>query len=213
MIEESDGPEEYVYVRNLESLLGLVQMSVLEIHPWGAKRDNVERPDRLTIDLDPAPDVAWPRVVEAALAVRDLLDHEYGLQSFLKTTGGKGLHVVVPIAPRRYDWDSVKEFCKGVATRLAQAAPNQYTTNMAKAARKGRIFVDYLRNDRGATAVCAYSTRARAGAPVSTPLAWNELSSAIRSDHFTVENLPARLASLKRDPWEGIDQVRQHIKQ
>jgi bifunctional non-homologous end joining protein LigD len=211
MIEESDGPEEYVYVRDLASLLSLVQMSVLEIHPWGAKRDNVERPDRLTIDLDPAPDVPWARVVEAAFAVRELLDKEYGLASFVKTTGGKGLHVVLPVSPRRYDWDAVKEFCKAVATRLAQSAPSQYTTNMAKAARKGRIFVDYLRNDRGATAVCAYSTRAKPGAPVSTPLAWDELSSAIRSDHFHVANLPARLASLKRDPWAGIEELRQGI--
>lgn len=210
-IEESDGPDDYVYVKDVESLVSLVQMSVLEIHPWGAKRDNVEKPDRLTFDLDPAPDVDWPRVVDAALAVRDVLKDEYGLESFLKTTGGKGLHVVVPIAPRRLEWDAVKEFCKHVASQVVNQAPTLYTLNMAKAARKRKIFLDYLRNDRGATAVCAYSTRARAGAPVSTPLAWSELSAGIRSDHFNVANLPARLAKLKRDPWAKIGQIQQSI--
>lgn len=210
-IAESGGKADYVYVRDLSSLLSLVQMSILEIHPWGARRDNIERPDRLTFDLDPAPDVPWMRVIEAARAVRELLDSEYSLTSFVKTTGGKGLHVVVPLLPRRYGWGTVKAFCYEVATRLAQTAPQHYTTNMAKAARQGRIFVDYLRNDRGATAVCAYSTRARPGAPVSTPLGWNELSPAIRSDHFNVANLPTRLAALQHDPWDGIAAMRQAL--
>jgi bifunctional non-homologous end joining protein LigD len=209
-IEEKNGLEEYVFVQDIGGLLALVQMSVLEIHPWGARRDNVERPDRLTIDLDPGPDVPWDRVVDAAFSARDLLA-ELGLESFVKTTGGKGLHVVMPLAPRRADWDETKRFCKHVAGLLADKAPKLYTINMAKAARKGKIFVDYLRNDRGATAVVAYSTRARSGAPVSTPLAWDELSAAIRSDHFNVTNLPARLASLKRDPWADIDDIRQSI--
>jgi len=209
-IEEKDSPEEYVFVQDIEGLLALVQMSVLEIHPWGARRDNVERPDRLTIDLDPGSDVPWDRVVDAAFAARDVLA-KLGLESFVKTTGGQGLHVVVPLAPRRADWDEAKRFCKHVAGLLADQAPKHYTINMAKAARKGKIFVDYLRNDRGATAVAAYSTRARPRAPVSAPLAWDELSAAVRSDHFSVANLPARLASLKRDPWAKIDEIRQSI--
>jgi bifunctional non-homologous end joining protein LigD len=210
-IEEKDGAEEYVYVRDIEGLLSLVQMSVLEIHPWGAKRDNVEKPDRLTFDLDPGPDVAWPRVVEAAFAVRELLTSEYGLESFVKTTGGKGLHVVVPIFPRRHDWEEAKRFCRHVAQQIAQSDPKSYTVNMAKAQRAGRIFVDYLRNDRGATAVAAYSTRARPGAPVSTPLAWDELTPAIRSDHFNVGNFAARLKALKADPWQTISDVKQAL--
>jgi bifunctional non-homologous end joining protein LigD len=209
-IEEKDGPEVYVFVRDVEGLLALVQMNVLEIHPWGALRDNIERPDRLTLDLDPGPDVPWPRVVEAAFACRDLLA-DHALESFVKTTGGKGLHVVVPLSPRRADWNEAKRVCKHFAGLLVDQAPSLYTINMAKAARKGRIFVDYLRNDRGATAVVAYSTRARPGAPVSTPLAWDELTPAIRSDHFHVANLPARLASLKRDPWAKIAEIRQQL--
>jgi bifunctional non-homologous end joining protein LigD len=209
-IEEKEGPEEYVFVRDVQGLVALVQMSVLEIHPWGARRDNVERPDRLTFDLDPGPDVSWKRVVDAAFAIRDLLS-DYELESFVKTTGGKGLHVVVPIAPRRHGWDDAKRFCKHVAGQLADQTPKLYTINMAKAARKGRIFVDYLRNDRGATAVVAYSTRAKPGATVSTPLTWDELTPAIRSDHFHVANVPARLVSLKRDPWARIDEIQQTI--
>lgn len=209
-IEEKNGPAEYVCVRNVEGLLALVQMSVLEIHPWGALRDNVERPDRLTFDLDPGPDVPWPRVVKAAFATRDLLN-DHDLESFVKTTGGKGLHVVVPLAPRRADWDEAKRVCKHLAGLLVDQSPQLYTINMAKAARPGKIFVDYLRNDRDATAVAAYSTRARPGATVSTPLAWDELSASLRSDHFNVANLPARLMSLKRDPWDKIDKIEQTL--
>jgi bifunctional non-homologous end joining protein LigD len=208
LIEEKNGPEEYVYVSDVAGLVGLVQISVLEIHPWGSRRDNVEKPDRLTFDLDPGPGIAWKQLVEAALATRELLS-EHGLDSFVKTTGGKGLHVVVPLAPRRHDWDDAKRFCKHVAGMLADQAPKKYTITMAKAARQGKIFVDYLRNDRGSTAVAAYSTRARQGAPVSTPINWNELTAISGSDHFRVENLPARLASLKRDPWAKIDEIRQ----
>lgn len=209
-IEESNGTAEYVYVRDVEGLLSLVQMSVLEIHPWGALRDKVDNPDRLTFDLDPGPGVSWQQVVDGAFLTREVLREE-GLESFLKTTGGKGLHVVVPISPRRYSWDEAKRFCKHVAGLLMDKTPKLYTITMAKAARQGKIFVDYLRNDRGATAVAAYSTRARPGAPVSTPLAWDELSGAIRSDHFNVANLPARLKSLKRDPWAKIEKIKQGI--
>lgn len=209
-IEEGDGPTEYAYVRDLPGLLALVQMNVLEIHPWGSRRDNIEKPDRLTFDLDPGPGVSWQQVIEAALATREILA-EHDLQSFVKTTGGKGLHVVVPIAPRRHDWSAAKGCCKRLAALLATRHPKLYTITMAKAARTGRIFIDYLRNDRGSTAVAAYSTRARPGAPVSTPIAWEELNNAIPSDHFHVANLPARLNSLKRDPWAKIHSQKQTL--
>jgi bifunctional non-homologous end joining protein LigD len=210
-IAESDGADDYAYVKDLEGLLALVQMNVLEIHPWGSRRDNVERPDRLIFDLDPDPSVPWQRVIDAAAEVRELLEaHE--LVSFLKTTGGKGLHLVVPLAPRRHDWTFAKAFCKSLAEELVTRAPERYTANMSKAARRGKIFVDYLRNDRGATAIAAYSTRAKPGATVSVPLAWEELAAGIRSDQFSVANVPARLASLRRDPWKGIEQVKQTLR-
>jgi bifunctional non-homologous end joining protein LigD len=209
-IEESDGTTNYVYVRDLAGLLSLVQMNVLEIHPWGSKRDRVDYPDRLTFDLDPGPNVSWPQVIDAAMLTRELL-RKHDLESFLKTTGGKGLHVVVPIAPRRRGWPQAKQFCKYLAGLLAERQPRLYTISMAKAARQGRIFIDYLRNDRGSTAIAAFSTRARPGAPVSTPLRWDELTNAIRSDHFNVANLPARLRMLKRVPWAKMESLKQAI--
>jgi bifunctional non-homologous end joining protein LigD len=210
-VEEKAGTEPYVMVENLEGLLALVQMAVLEIHPWGSRSDRLEQPDRLIFDLDPGERVAWPRVVEGALAVRKLLKSR-GLESFVKTTGGKGLHVVVPLAPRRTEWDEAKAFCREIAEELSSREPDQYLANMSKAARTNKIFVDYLRNDRGATAVAPYSTRARPGAPVSTPIAWKELSPALRSDHFNAGNLPGRLESLKKDPWEGLFDLKQTIR-
>lgn len=209
-IGESAEIAEYVYVKDLEGLLSLVQMNVLEIHPWGSKRDNVHRPDRLIMDLDPDPAVPWPRVIDAAIAVRKRLE-QLDLKSFLKTTGGKGLHVVVPLAPRRHDWQQAKAFCKRLADEFAARHPDLYIATMSKAARRGKIFIDYLRNDHGSTAIAAYSTRARPGAPVSVPLAWGELSEAIRSDHFHVASVPARLASLRRDPWHDIGSTRQTL--
>jgi bifunctional non-homologous end joining protein LigD len=187
-----------------EALLGLVQMGVLEVHTWGSSRDRLERPDRLTFDLDPDTSVAWAQVIEAAQLTKTLLE-ELGLISFLKTTGGKGLHIVTPIQ-RTQGWEEVKVFAKSVADHLVRTIPQRFTSNMAKRARKGKIFVDYLRNARGATAIAAYSTRAKPGAPVSVPIAWEELSEDLPSDFFTVMNLPARLRGLGRDPWHQYDQ-------
>jgi bifunctional non-homologous end joining protein LigD len=133
-----------------------------------------------------------------------------GLRSFPKTTGGKGLHVVVPVSPK-LQWDAIKEFAKWVSERFAAAYPDRFTTNMAKRARTGRIFIDYLRNGRGATAIGAYSPRARAGAPVATPLFWEEVENGVKPDAFTVETVLARLASLKSDPWADLRKTRQSI--
>jgi bifunctional non-homologous end joining protein LigD len=148
-------------------------------------------------------------VIAAAQELRAALQGR-GLASFVKTSGGKGLHVVVPIAPRA-DWDAAKAFTQNVAETLSRAHPDRYVATMSKRAREGRIFIDYVRNGRGATAVSAYSTRARPGAPVSTPLTWEELSEGLRSDHFTVDNLRERLDFLRRDPWEGFFELRQEI--
>jgi len=142
-------------------------------------------------------------VIEAAQLTKALLD-ELGLVSFLKTTGGKGLHIVTPIQ-RTFGWDEVKTFTKLVADHLVTTIPQRFTSNMAKRVRKGKIFIDYLRNARGATAIAAYSTRARPGAPVSVPIAWDELTRDLPSDYFTVLNLPDRLKRLRRDPWEAYD--------
>ncbi len=198
-----------VAVHELAGLMCLVQAGVVEIHPWGSTVDHLGQPDRLIFDLDPGENVPWAAVIEAARDVRDRLV-ALGLQSFVKTSGGKGLHVVVPIQPDA-DWDDVKTFTKTVAEKMAKQRPDRYVTTIAKRARSTRIFIDYLRNGRGATAVSAYSTRAMPRAPISTPLDWDELSPGLRSDHFTVGNLLHRLSSLKQDPWEGIFKIRQQL--
>ena len=189
--------------------MSLAQIGALEVHAWGSRADKLEQPDRLVFDLDPDPSVVWADVVAAARQIRQFLQ-DLGLESFVKTTGGKGLHLVVPVE-RRHDWDAAKAFCKQVADAIATGDPERYTANMSKRARVGKIYIDYLRNGRGATAIVPYSPRARAGAPVSTPLTWEELSDEIRSDRFNVTNLAERLASLKRDPWAGIAKVRQSL--
>jgi bifunctional non-homologous end joining protein LigD len=156
--------------------------------------------------------VAWKEVADAARAVNDLLE-KLGLRAFLKTTGGKGLHVVVPILPR-LPWDEIKGFSKAIADLFERTFPDRFTANMAKARRRGKIFIDYLRNGEGATAVCAYSTRAREHAPVATPLAWKELGAEdVRFDHFHAGNVPARLKRLKTDPWKGFFEIRQSVTQ
>ena len=198
----------YLYVDDLPGLVALAQIGVLEVHPWGTRVQRLERPDRLVLDLDPAPGLPWPRVVEAAEEARALLG-ELGLVSFAKTTGGKGLHVVVPLRPEA-DWDALRALGEGVGAEMTRRAPDRYTINPLKTARRGRIFIDYLRNVRGATAVAAYSPRANRGAPVSTPLAWAELSANTDAAAFTVETVPKRLVTLGKDPWAdffSVDQV------
>jgi bifunctional non-homologous end joining protein LigD len=208
-IEGDDGVKSAPVVEDVAGLVALAQMDVLEIHPWGATIDAVEAPDRVTFDLDPDVDLPWSRVTEAALALRQALS-EIGLESFVKTTGGKGLHVVVPLVPR-LGWDALKAFSKWVADRFAAAFPEQFTANQALRARLGRIYIDYLRNSRGATAVGAYSPRARPGAPVSTPLAWSEVENGVRPDGFAIATLPSRLAALDADPWAEIGMLRQSL--
>lgn len=205
---EIDG-EIHLAIEDRAGLLSLVQIGVLEIHPWGSTLDKLEQPDRVTFDLDPDEGLPWPRVCEAAVEMRDVLA-ALGLASFVKTTGGKGLHVVAPLTPRR-GWDEVKDFTKRVAEDMAARHPERYTANQAKRARRGRIYIDFLRNARGSTAVGAYSTRARKGATVSTPLAWSEVEAGVRPTDFTVASVPARLATLKSDPWADIATLRQTI--
>lgn len=200
----------YMSAGTLPGLISLVQMGVLELHTWGAREGHLDRPDRMIFDLDPDADLEWKHVVEGAQLVRSLLQ-DIGLASFVKTTGGKGLHVVVPLAPR-HTWDEIKAFSKSVAAHLEQVLPERFIANMSKAKRSGRIFVDYLRNASEATAVAAYSTRAKPHAPVSTPLHWDELGdSTLRSDHYTVLNLRQRLQSLKQDPWADYFKLKQEI--
>lgn len=208
-VMEKKSEAKYLVIENMDSLIWLAQMGVLEIHIWGSRIDDIERPDRLVFDLDPDPEVDWPRVVESARQLREFL-RDLGLESFLKTTGGKGLHLVLPLT-RKANWDEAKAFCAAVAHAVEKADPERYTSNMSKAARRGRIFIDYLRNQRGATFVAPYSPRARNGAPVSVPIDWKELGPNLHSDHFTIKNLTERLKKKIADPWEAMSQVRQSI--
>ena len=201
--------EPMLAIDGLEGLLALVQAGVVEIHPWGSTVDHLEKPDRLIFDLDPGEGVPWGAVNEAARDVRARLEGE-GLKSFVKTSGGKGLHVVVPIEPRT-DWDTAKAFTASIAAGMAKNRPDRYLATMAKKARQGRIFIDYIRNSRGQTAVSAYSTRAFPQASVSTPLDWSELSEGIRADHFQIDNLRQRMKFLDADPWEGFFKLKQRI--
>jgi bifunctional non-homologous end joining protein LigD len=194
--------EPLISIHDLDGLLGLVQSAALEIHPWGSTLADWERPDTIIMDLDPGEDVAWTDVIAAAVEVRQRL-RDAGLAAFVKTSGGKGLHVVSPLKPRA-DWPAVKVFTKGIADAMAADSPDRFVATIAKAKRRGKILIDYLRNQRGATAVCAYSTRARPGAAVSMPLAWEELGPAIGPAYFTVKNTPNRLASLAADAWKDF---------
>ncbi|HEU0094316.1 MAG TPA: DNA ligase D, partial [Vicinamibacteria bacterium] len=208
-IQEKTKVGEYLVVDDLQGLVSLVRMGILEIHTWNALADDIERPDRVVFDLDPDPSVGWDRVTLAALALRERL-HALSLECFVKTTGGKGLHVVVPLRPAS-TWDESFSFSRALSEEMEREKPQAYTTSMPKAQRRGRILIDYLRNNRGNTSVAAYSTRARPGAPVSAPITWEELRRGIEPDQFHVGNIRARLESLKADPWKGYGTARQRI--
>ncbi|MBV8758015.1 MAG: non-homologous end-joining DNA ligase [Deltaproteobacteria bacterium] len=210
-IKEEDGAVvDYMKVRDMPGLVGLAQLGTLEAHVWGCHADKVERPDFMVLDLDPDVALGWDKVALAAFDVRKRLG-ERGLESWVKTTGGKGLHVCVPVA-RKLDWDEFKQWSKEFAEELEKDSPKLYTSNMAKAARRGKIFVDYLRNGRNATFICAYSPRAREGAPVSTPITWEELAHGVDPQSFTIQTVPQRLAKLEADPWEGIYDTKQTLR-
>ncbi len=200
--------EEYLTLSTVEGLVGLAQMGVLEVHPWGSRNESLEQPDRLIFDLDPDTELPWEQMVESAGEVRGLLK-ELGLEAFVKSTGGKGLHVVVPIKPR-LEWPEVKEFAHNFVLMMERANPKLYLTKMTKAARTGKIFLDYLRNERGATAVAPWSPRARIGLRVAVPLTWTELK---RTDpkQFAVANFETWKARLKQDPWSEMDTVKQNL--
>ncbi len=208
---DSEGPG--MYIQDVAGLVSLVQMGVLEIHPWGARIDNLEKPDQLVFDLDPGPGIAWADVVASAKVIGEYLDG-LGLTSFVKTSGGKGMHIVVPIA-RRAGWDEVKEFAGAVSQAIVRIAPRNFVATMSKARREQRVFIDYFRNHRGSTSVAAYSTRARPGATVSTPLRWDELPAAAANASgpgaFTVRSVPERLTGMAADPWAGYHDLRQSI--
>ena len=209
-VPEGEGKAQYMMVNDIAGLVATVQMGVLELHAWGATGRALDKPDRVVFDLDPAPDVAWPTVVEGAQLVRGLLQ-ELGLDCFLKTSGGKGLHVMVPIRPE-HDWDVVKDWAHRLAAHLARLLPDRFIARMSKAARAGKIFIDYLRNAPGATTVVAYSVRARDGAPVSVPITWEELEQGVTADHFRVATMPGRLEILAQgDPWADFGKAPQRL--
>jgi bifunctional non-homologous end joining protein LigD len=207
-VQQQKGPESNLMIRDIEGLLGLIQMGALEIHAWGCREAHLDCPDQLVFDLDPDEGLPWPRVIEAAHTLRDRLV-DLGLTGFPRLTGGKGLHVVVPVEPTT-KWSAAKTFTQRVAEAMVEAEPAKYVATMAKAKRKGKIFIDYLRNGAGATAVCSYSTRARTGAPLAVPIEWSELGPKLSSDRFTVQNFEKRLQGY-RDPWASFDEARAPI--
>ncbi|MEO8202651.1 MAG: DNA ligase D [Betaproteobacteria bacterium] len=202
-VPEGKGTATYFSAGSLQALVALVQWGVIELHPWGSRMPNPAKPDRLVFDFDPAVDVPWDALVEAARMLQTLLE-KIELPAFLKTTGGKGLHVVVPIK-RTVTWTQAKAFTKAIADMMARTFPDRFIASMSKSKRQGKIFVDYLRNAEGATAIAAYGIRARKNAPVSTPIEWGELAKDVRFDHFNVVTVPRRLARQRKDPWEGLE--------
>ncbi|WP_018235530.1 DNA ligase D [Ensifer sp. BR816] len=206
--ESSGGTENYMYVRDPKGLVAAVQMGTLEFHIWGATIDRLETPDRLVFDFDPDPSVDFKTVKSAAIALRDELA-DIGLQSFALVTGGKGVHVVVPLV-RRAAWDDAKSFAKAVAQNIADRDPDHFVATMSKAKRKGRIFIDWLRNERGATAIAPYSSRAREGGPIATPVGWDELERLDAANTFRIGDILERIEA-GTDPWREIGKVKQSL--
>jgi bifunctional non-homologous end joining protein LigD len=196
---QSKGVKSYAYVQSIAHVIALVQSGVLEFHPFGSQITDPEHPDLMVFDLDPSPGVGWQDILVVTRELRERLEG-LGFNAFARTTGGKGLHVVVPLRPTT-DWAGVKDFAKAVSERHAADAPSRLTTRLAKAQRRNKIFIDHLRNGRGATAIACYSTRARPGAPVAVPVRWDEVKSSLSPTRYTVANLRRRLGALKEDPW------------
>ena len=196
-IQEKTKVGEYLVAESVAAVVALAQMGIVEIHTWNSLADDVDRPNRLVWDLDPGPQVEWPDVVAAARLLRRMLD-TLGLESWVKTTGGRGLHVVVPIRPS-LSWDECLSFSRDVGEALVRARPSQYTTAFGKQGRENKILIDYLRNNRTNTSICAFSPRARAGARVSMPVSWDDLARG--PERFTLQTVPAHLRRRRTDPW------------
>jgi bifunctional non-homologous end joining protein LigD len=201
-IPNADKDPDFVVCDSIEGLLHLAQIGAVELHSWGSVMPRPTHADRLTFDLDPGADLPYPPLRDATLAVRKLLA-DLGLESWVKTTGGKGLHVVVPLTKPLPDWDAAKAFATAVTKFMERLAPAMFTSKTGERNRKNKIFIDYLRNAFGATAVAAYSPRWRKGVGVSTPVAWDEIDDDIRGDHFNIRNVAARVAKQRKDPWAG----------
>ena len=199
----------YAIANSISAVVSLVQMGVIELHVWGATTRDLEKPDRMVFDLDPDAEVPWREVMAAARQIHDRLK-ALGIESFVKTSGGKGLHVLAPLS-RRNDWKEVKGFSRAMAEAMAAENPKLFTAKMAKKERPRRIFIDYLRNAEGATTVAAYSVRARKGAPVSTPLHWDELDGRMKPETFNVATLARRLSGMRSDPWKAFGRTSQTL--
>lgn len=208
--EDSGAEQPYMYVKDANSVLELVQFGTLEFHIWGSTVKQPDKTDQIVFDLDPAPDVDWTRVVDAARMLKRMLE-TLGLQSFVRTSGGKGLHVVAPLNPRP-DWQDAKAFAHAVASTMTNVNPGEFIDVATKQRRKGKIFIDYLRNSRGATSVANYSLRSHPGAPVATPLRWEELGKLKGSQAYDIRTLPKRLARMRKDPWEDFATVKQSLR-
>ena len=196
-------------IDSMEALVSAAQMDAIEFHTWNGVASALGKPDRMVFDLDPDPALEWDAMIEAAQLTRELLA-ELGLESWCKTSGGKGLHVVVPIT-KALGWEDVKAFSQAIAQHMAGSLPERFSAKMGKQNRKKKIFVDYLRNNRGSSTIAAFSARARAGLGVSVPLAWNEVEHTTSGDQWTIGNLHERLDALKSDPWAGYSKCRQRI--
>lgn len=205
--EKDGGTANYLYFDDLAGLIAGTQMNTLEWHIWGSRRRDVEKPDRLVFDIDPDESLDFSAVRSAAADIRDRLA-DLGLKSFPLVSGGKGVHVIVPLVPR-VAWPEVKAFCQGLARSMAEAEPDRFTANLSKARRKGRLFLDYLRNERGSTAICPWSVRSREGAPVATPVGWDELERLPRANGFSLAAAAERASG--PDPWAGAAKLRQSL--
>jgi len=209
LLRDSSGRQKYLRIHDVLGLMELVQMNALEFHPWGARAGDPEHADRVVFDLDPHAGVAWKRIVAGARTLRARLE-AIGLKSFLRTSGGKGLHVVVPLNPAQ-PWEAVRTFAGAFARTLAEAMPKEFVATAGESKREDRIFIDWLRNGRGATSVASYSLRARADGGVAMPLAWTQLAKLARANQYTVVNAAQYVARRRSDPWDGIDRIRQTL--
>lgn len=215
-IRQVSDPEEpdrrpLVAIDSLKGLIGLAQAATLEIHPWGSRLNALDKPDMIILDLDPGEGIGWQAVVEAAFEARKRLE-DAGLRAFVKTSGGKGLHVVSPLEPRA-EWPEAKALTKAIADGMANDRPELYISTITKAKRASKIFVDYLRNQRGMTAVSPYSPRARPGAGISMPVGWEELSTIVGAAQFTIQNAAAHMATLHENPWKEFGKAARPLPQ